>query len=205
MNIEGYHTLNAEGTSEFKILGSAFYGIAQPVINTSEIDSILSKIKNKYPNADHCPFAFRLWEGEQLREHQSDDGEPSGTAGKPLLLALQQSGVSNAIIIVVRYFGGKKLGTGRLFHAFFDCGALAIKKTQVIFKNFIEKIPLNFPYPLTHLIHRAIIEFEGEIISSHYTDQVHITVAIPKHRYGNFIKTINDISGGKALIAKATK
>lgn len=125
---------------------------------------------------------------------------PPGTAGKPLLLSLQQAGISNAVVVVVRYFGGKKLGTGRLFHAFFDCGALAINKAQVIFKNFIEEVLLNFPYPLTHSIHRAIVEFDGKILSSHYTEQVQLTIAIPKYRYENFIKTINDISGGKVLI-----
>lgn len=113
--IDNFFTLPGVVSGETKVKRSRFIGHASPIQGIDQIESFLSRIRTAYYDATHCCFAYRLGSGDQTTFRTSDGGEPSGTAGRPILEAIENHGLTDVICTVTRYFGGTKLGTGGLF------------------------------------------------------------------------------------------
>ena len=124
--IEDYRTVTGTFEDEMSLKGSRFIGIVMPCPSESDISASIETVMKKYPNATHYCYAA-LFNGSEKRERSSDNGEPSGTAGKPILNVLKGSGLSDLICIVVRYFGGTLLGTGGLVHAYSETSKLVMQ------------------------------------------------------------------------------
>lgn len=146
MNVsDEYRTLMASGESLFKDKGSKFFGYAFPVADEEEIKKILEETRALHPKARHHCYAWRLgYEGENYRAN--DNGEPSGSAGKPILNALLSAEVTFALVIVVRYFGGTLLGVPGLIHAYREAAAeaLAVTEKEVRTMNTLLRIDYDF-------------------------------------------------------------
>ena len=159
-----------------------------------EYEALLHKLKEKHPKARHFVTAYRyLNEYDQIVEHSSDDGEPTGTSGKPSLMVLQGQKLINTAIIVVRYFGGTKLGTGGLVRAYSDAVNLVIDKAQLYeYKKEIRtKICMN--YSDVRFIDYECQEFEISVLEKFFDIKVSYTLQSSEENMKKFIKKVDRI------------
>ena len=149
-----FKTLARQGTAEFKDRGSRFIAIAMPVNNLHEFKAQLSTIKEEHPKAAHHCFAYRIGLGDDALYRASDDGEPSGSAGRPILGQLAGEGITNAMIVVVRYFGGVLLGVPGLINAYKTAASLALQVTPEQEKAVERWFTISCSYPqLGEILH----------------------------------------------------
>ncbi|WP_367916464.1 YigZ family protein [Leadbetterella sp. DM7] len=150
-----YQTLITTGESLFKDKGSKFFGYAFPVADEEEIKRILEEVRGLHPKARHHCFAWRLgYEGENYRAN--DDGEPSGSAGKPILNALISCEVTFALVIVVRYFGGTLLGVPGLIHAYKQAAAEALAVTEKEVRTMNTPVRIDYDFEQTNAVMQLI-------------------------------------------------
>jgi uncharacterized YigZ family protein len=145
MGNDYYYTIERSGTAEFKDRGSKFIAFAFPVTDTTDFKKRLQELKEEHPKAVHHCFAYRLGtEGNNFRS--SDDGEPSGSAGKPILGQIDSKQLTNTAVVVVRYFGGTLLGIPGLINAYKTATSLALQTTPVVQKAVEINYHLQFDY-----------------------------------------------------------
>ena len=160
---------------------------------------ILKAQKQKYRDARHVVHAFVLADGNVMG--CSDDGEPSGTAGKPVLDVLKGSGLEDAMICVTRYFGGILLGTGGLVKAYSDCAKLAL--TQIAEKNLLEErvekkeFDFSVSYDLYDVVKKIIVRYGSSELKEDFQEAVHIVGEIPQKDFDLFCKEISESTFGK--------
>ena len=148
----------------FKDRGSKFYGYAFPVTNEEEIKEKIELLKKQHYNARHWCYAWQL--GENYDHYRAnDDGEPSNSAGMPIYGQLQSFNVTNILVVVVRYFGGTKLGVGGLIKAYKNGAKLALENSIIIHKTIDEEFLIKFEYPEMNLIMRIIKDENISIIN----------------------------------------
>ncbi len=155
-----YQTIANENTSEFKDRGSKFIGYTFPVETLEECKAKLKQIKVMHPKATHHCFAYRL--GTDKNNYRaSDDGEPSGSAGKPILGVIDGAALTNTLAIVVRYYGGTMLGVPGLINAYKSTIKLALELSQIVVKEETQLFELEFDYHLTSLVNQALIKVDA--------------------------------------------
>ncbi len=155
-----YKTINTSGSETlFKDKNSKFYGYAFPVTTEEEIKNLLATIKKKHHAARHWCYAWQLGI-EKIRYRANDDGEPSNSAGQPIYGQIQSFEVTNVLVIVVRYFGGVKLGVGGLINAYRSSAQLALAATRIVEKTINIHFLLTFNYPKMNTVMRAIKEHQ---------------------------------------------
>ncbi|MFA5588996.1 MAG: YigZ family protein [Mariniphaga sp.] len=143
--MDTYKTIDSKSEGYFRDKGSRFLAFAYPVQNEEDISEILASLKKEYHNARHHCYAWRLGT-EVITFRANDDGEPSSTAGKPILGQLLSNELTNILVVVVRYFGGTLLGTGGLINAYRTATADAISNAKIITGIIEEKYKLKFSY-----------------------------------------------------------
>jgi len=145
MTMEFYNTIEQSANAEFKERGSRFIGYAYPVVSADEFKKHLQQLKKEHAKAVHHCFAYRIGiDGNSFRS--SDDGEPSGTAGKPILGQIDSKGVTDTAIIIVRYFGGTLLGVPGLINAYKTTAALVLQVVPTVQKPVLKQYRLHFDY-----------------------------------------------------------
>ncbi|MDZ7795955.1 MAG: YigZ family protein [Candidatus Marinimicrobia bacterium] len=127
-----FRTISRTSESKINIKGSKFLGFAYPLENEEEVNTILASLRKKYYDATHHCYAWQVGYGKDMRFRYHDDGEPSGTAGKPIYMAVTHRELTNILVVSVRYFGGTKLGTGGLARAYGQSASLALDKAKTI-------------------------------------------------------------------------
>src|SRR6476661_939811 len=153
-----YHTIEKPSVAEFKDRGSKFLAYAFPIQTVDDFKKRLKELKEEHPKAAHHCFAYRLdMDGNNFRS--SDDGEPSGSAGKPILGQIDSKGLTNTAIIVVRYFGGTLLGVPGLINAYKTSASLALQLTAVIQKPVLITYELHFDYTLMNDVMMVVKRF----------------------------------------------
>ena len=164
-NIDSYKTiLQASKEGLFKDRGSKFYGYAFPVTNEEEIKEKIELLKKQHYNARHWCYAWQL--GKKYDHYRAnDDGEPSNSAGMPIYGQLQSFNVTNILVVVVRYFGGTKLGVGGLIKAYKNGAKLALENSIIIHKTIDEVFLIKFEYPEMNTIMRIIKDENISIIN----------------------------------------
>ncbi|MCB0630807.1 MAG: YigZ family protein [Saprospiraceae bacterium] len=172
-----YHTISSPSTGEFRDRGSKFLSYAFSVYDETTIDGHLEEIKKMHPKARHHCYAWRLGlDGNQFRAN--DDGEPSGTAGRPILGQIDSFELTNVLVIVVRYFGGTKLGTSGLIHAYKVSTAAALEQAEIEERQLERVYAFTFGYELMSDVMNAVKQYGAEIIQQEFTDKGHIRIAI---------------------------
>lgn len=149
-----YQTLAARTEFRHKIERSEFLGIAIPVASEEEFFDELHRIEKQHFDATHHCWAFRLRAGEDVRARSSDAGEPSGTAGKPILVAIEAAGVSDVAVVVVRWFGGIKLGTGGLSRAYRETAAETLRLAQRLDRYVYTRFRVVVPFDAFGIVYR---------------------------------------------------
>jgi len=185
----------AQAQAEIKVKGSRFVARIVPALSKEAAEEIYKEIKKKYYNATHNCFAY-LINKDAFR--YSDDGEPSGTAGKPILQVLESVPLYESLCVVTRYFGGTKLGTGGLIRAYGQAAAQALQVCKLKTKVRAAEYRLNLPYELEPSLRRLLGRFRGEICDSEYSGLVEMRVLIPQSRAPAFEKQVGEL--GNRLI-----
>ena len=162
-----YKTIAAPSQAVYTEKRSKFLAFALPVRSAEEIKAQLEKYQKEYYDARHVCYAYML--GPQRTEFRANDnGEPSGTAGKPILGQINSNGLTDVLVVVVRYFGGIKLGTSGLIVAYRAAAAEALAGAEVIEKTVDEEVEVRFEYPFMNDVMRIVKEEEPEIVFQAY-------------------------------------
>jgi uncharacterized YigZ family protein len=174
-----YFTIEKESTTEFKDRGSRFIAYAFPISSANDFKKRLKELKEEHPKAVHYCFAYRIGnEGNNFRS--SDDGEPSGSAGRPILGQIDSKGVTNTAIIVVRYFGGTLLGVPGLINAYKTSASFALQLTPVIKKPVMVNYRLQFDYTVMNEVMRVIKKYECVVLKQDMQLFCVLEASVPK-------------------------
>lgn len=192
-----YRTIKQPSEGVFRDRGSKFLAFAYPVKSEEEIGSILGDLRKRYHDARHHCFAYRLGSaGQAFRVN--DDGEPSGSAGKPILGQIRSHDLSNVLIVVVRYFGGTKLGVGGLIQAYRSAAAEALKHARIVEEIESNTLEILFPYQRTNDIMKIIEDEHLVIEDQEYTDTCRLRAGVPRSSTGRVLERINKLPGVEA-------
>jgi len=176
-----YYTIEKEAVAEFKDRGSKFIGYACPVKNVEECKEKLNAIKKEHPKATHHCFAYRI--GLDGNTHRvSDDGEPSGTAGRPILGQIDSKATVNVLVVVVRYFGGTLLGVPGLINAYRSAAALALQMTPLVQRQVEKEYTLQFDYTQINEVMTLVKQYNCRIIQQEMQLFCNMTIGIPTNR-----------------------
>jgi uncharacterized YigZ family protein len=189
-----YYTIERSSAAEFKDKGSKFIAYAFPVSDINDFKGKLAAIKKEHPKATHHCFAYRLGiDGTQYRV--SDDGEPSGSAGRPILGQIDSRQVTNTLIIVVRYFGGTLLGVPGLINAYKTAAALSLQVVPVVQKPVLVHYHLQFDYTQMNEVMQIIKQFDCSIERQEMNLFCSLHIGIPKNRLEETIFRLKDRKG----------
>jgi uncharacterized YigZ family protein len=176
--LDTYQTIAAPSIGEFKEKGSKFIAYAYFVSDEIEIKEKLDLLKKEHFKATHHCYAYRLGtDGKNYRAN--DDGEPSGTAGRPILGQIDSFGLTNLLIVVVRYYGGTKLGTSGLINAYREAAKLALENSIKIEKIIESQIDFSVPYLKMNEVMQFLKQYEIELVTNDYSDEsIHFKVSV---------------------------
>lgn len=199
MNKQKSFHISKPARCKIKIQRSSFIGSVAPALGIKEAEGFLEEIKKEFYKATHNCFAYRI-DRDQFRF--SDDGEPAGTAGRPILTMLEKYGLEQTAIVVTRYFGGIKLGKGGLSRAYAQCAEETIREAGV--KEFIpqQKIRLAYPYSFTNQIESIIRKHSGEIISGDFNTEVKASIQVPKAVVDHFLEEVSSLNSDQVKIVE---
>ena len=190
MNEDVYFTIEATTSAEYKDKGSKFLAFSYIVYSESDVKEIVQVLRKKYYDARHVCYAYIIGTQERIMKGQ-DDGEPSHTAGTPILNQIRSKNLTQTLVVVVRYFGGTKLGVSGLIEAYKTAAKACLDKTIVLEKYIYESIELIFDASLQGEVMRMVKEFGGEIISPDYKNEVILHAKFRKSLVTNVLqKTI---------------
>ncbi|WP_379132536.1 YigZ family protein [Paenibacillus sp. sgz500958] len=202
--LEQYRTVRSSGSREIVIRKSRFIGHVMPVENEEEAVLFIEDIKKKHWNATHNCSAYVIGDRDEI-QRQSDDGEPSGTAGKPILEVIRNQGVKNVAIVVTRYFGGIMLGAGGLIRAYTDGAVLALEAGEVITRVLRREVFVEIEYTWLGKVEN---ELRGRGIKTGetlFTDKVTLC-CLPRNDEGDaFIAWITDLTQGQAQVTEGQR
>lgn len=177
MGTDVYKTIEGPSEGLYKEKGSRFMAFAYPVCTEEEIREIIAGLKEKYYDARHHCYAWCLGVNE-MRFRANDDGEPSSTAGKPIWGQIQSNGLANILIVVVRYFGGIKLGVPGLIHAYKEAAADAIAQATIVERTIKEQLTVHFSYLVLNDVMKIIKEEGVEILQRNFEIECEMLLAI---------------------------
>lgn len=189
-----YNTIESPSEGLYKEKGSKFIAYLYPISSPEEVKPLVELLKKEYYDARHHCWAYRLGQhGEVFRS--VDDGEPSGTAGRPILGAMQSRDVTNVLCVVIRYFGGIKLGTSGLIVAYKDATFDAIDNAKVVERKVQKLIELNFGYMQINQVMKLLKNTDHRLINQTLENTCQITVEVRRALADEFIARADNIDG----------
>lgn len=187
-----YKTINTSAEAIYTEKRSKFIAIALPVRDVAEVKAWLENYQKQYYDARHLCYAYVL--GPERKDWRANDnGEPSGTAGKPILGQINSRNLTDILVIVVRYFGGIKLGTSGLIVAYRTAAAEALDRAVVVEKTVDEEVTFLFEYPLMNEVMRIVKEEEPAIISQGYDTDCSMTLRIRRSRMPRLVQRLEKV------------
>ena len=179
MSTDYYYTIERPGSAEFKDRGSRFIAFAFPVADVADFKKQLQGLKDEHPKAAHHCFAYRIGtDGNTFRS--TDDGEPSGSAGKPILGQIDSKQLTDVAVVVVRYFGGTLLGVPGLINAYKTVAALALQTTPAIQKAIEIKYRLQFDYTRMNDVMMVVKKYNCSVLDQQMDLFCRMDIGIPK-------------------------
>ena len=201
----GYKAVDKEFEELIVIQKSKFITTLVPITSQEDAIEKLNIIKKKYSDATHNCYAYISSENA-IEQRFSDDGEPQGTAGVPMLEVLKKKGVYMTLCVVTRYFGGIKLGANGLIGAYSSCVASAIDKAEIVEYKISNSVDVDIDYSIYKKVQEAIEKSDGQVQNVEYNDSVKIQCIIPIGNYENAEKEIINITSAQAkIVIKNTK
>ena len=191
-----YYTLGNYARAEIKVKGSRFIAEAIRVDTVTDADAEIAGIRKREYNATHHCTAYRIGlDGAIFR--YNDDGEPNGTAGRPILRQIDALGLTNTLVVVTRYYGGTKLGTGGLLRAYGEAAAAALSDAPIEENIIRASVRLRFSYADTSPAMHTLGQFDTKILEIHYTEETEIIVGVRRSETGAFIEAFTDALSGR--------
>ena len=194
-----YNTLKTTSEALLQEKGSKFLAYAFSVVSIDDFKTELEKLKAQHPKANHHCFAYRIGaEGSTYRAN--DDGEPSGSAGVPILNQLRSDEITNCAVIVVRYFGGTKLGVSGLISAYRQAAELAIQENTIVNKVVLQKFSVKTTYDNLGLVERIFNQYKVSVLEKNFTDTVSFLAEIKPSEFDAFSNEFSQLSDFELLI-----
>ncbi|MBC5637910.1 YigZ family protein [Ornithinibacillus sp. BX22] len=198
--LTNYYTVNKDGGShEIVIQKSRFIGTIKRVETEEEAQSFIQEMKKKYHDATHNCSAYIIGEHDHIQK-ANDDGEPSGTAGVPMLEVLKKQNLKDTAVVVTRYFGGIKLGAGGLIRAYGSSTSEAIKAVGIIKRQLMKGISITVDYALLGKLENELRNSEHMLETIHYLENIEFIVYVEDGLETAFQKWMTDLTNGQAVI-----
>ena len=198
---EGFPIPAAIAQSEQIILRSRFISSLAPAPDADAARVFIAEIKELYDDASHNCWAFVAGApGSTASVGCSDDGEPTGTAGQPMLKVLLHSGVGEIVAVVTRYFGGTKLGRGGLVRAYSGGVQAALEVLDTVRKVELVRLVLTLDYPMLDRFQRSSTRFEVQVEETEFSDRVQVRAVLPVHRRKEFVRWFTDLTHGRGEV-----
>ena len=194
---DSYQTISSKqiGEGYYTEKRSKFLAFAHPVESVEKVKEIVAEYRKKYYDARHCCYAYVLGpEREEFRAN--DDGEPSSTAGKPILGQINANELTNILICVIRYYGGVNLGTSGLIVAYRSAAADAIAHSEIIDQLIEENVSYQFTYPMMNAVMRVVKEMDAHIVAQNFETTCEIVLSIRKSRVKDLKDRLEKLSFG---------
>jgi len=188
---DAYRTIAADATATLKVEGSRFLAEAAPVGDRAAAEAHIKAIREREHQATHHCTAYRLGtEGDDFQ--YNDDGEPSGTAGQPILRQIDARDLTNTLVVVTRYYGGTKLGTGGLMRAYGDAADAALDRASIVERVVRVPVRLRFAYDDTSPARQMLQQFDATVTDSTYTDVTELTVGVRASEVEAFVEAFTN-------------
>ena len=195
--MSGYRSITRRVRAEpEKTKGSRHIATLVPIGSAEEVEDLLDELRGEFPIANHHAYAWRLGRRGE-RSYYSDDGEPSGSAGKPILNAIDGRSLADVVVVVTRYFGGVKLGTGGLVRAYGRAAAEVLDSAEIITRRTTRRLSLRFSYRHEGAITAALSARGIEPAHADYGAVVELHVDVPEEDLAAFRREVTDRCGGK--------
>ena len=191
-----YKTIETPSEGIFKNKGSKFYAYAWSVTSEEEIKGIIAALKKEHHSARHHCYAWRLGTS-QIRFRANDDGEPSSTAGRPILGQLQSFDVTNILVVVVRYFGGTLLGVSGLINAYKTAAAEALKNADIVTKIIEQHFSINFGYNILNEVMDVIKQNNLNVVKTNFEENCSILLTVRNSEVQKITEIFSKIYGVK--------
>jgi uncharacterized YigZ family protein len=182
---------------EQMVVNSRFIATLAPVFNTDEARVFIARIKNEFADASHNVPAYIIGGGNTVTEYFSDDGEPSGTAGKPALAVLRGSGLGDAAVVITRYFGGTLLGTGGLVRAYTESTQMVVNAVERGRRVPVYVAMVAIPYNLLERVRLLVSRQRGEVLDEDFAGDITMTLEFPVDSLDGFQNELRELSAGK--------
>ncbi|MBP7857308.1 MAG: YigZ family protein [Prevotella sp.] len=190
---DSFNTINSIGEGFYSEKRSKFLAFAHHVESVDEVKEIVDGYRKKYYDARHCCYAYVLG-AERDVFRANDDGEPSSTAGKPILGQINSNDLTNILVCVIRYYGGVNLGTGGLIGAYRAAAANAIAHCDIITQQVEEQVSFQFTYPMMNGVMRVVKEMEPRIVSQRFDSTCEIVLSIRRSLAQELKDRLNKLS-----------
>jgi uncharacterized YigZ family protein len=182
---------------ETKVLNSRFIATAAPAFSVEEARETIGRVREEFADASHNVPAYVIGHGAAVTAHCHDDGEPSGTAGRPVLAVVQGSGLGDIVVVVTRYFGGTKLGTGGLVRAYGDAARAVLAALPLAEKVATHTVMADVPYPLLEQARLLVAAHRGLILDESFAAAISLTVRFTADTVAGFQDALRELSHGQ--------
>ena len=197
---EPYLTPAEEIRREQVVVNSRFIATLAPVANTEEARSFIARIRKEFLDATHNVPAYIIGGGNNFTDYCSDDGEPSGTAGRPALAVLRGSGLGDVAVVVTRFFGGTLLGKGGLVRAYTESTQMAVNAVRRARRQQVQVAMLALPYNLLERVRLLVGKHHGDILDEEFSGDVTMTFRVPVENGVGFKADLSELSAGRLQI-----
>ena len=202
MATDVYYTLGERALGETKVRGSRFIGYAAPVAGREEAEVFIREISSKHHDATHNCYAYRVGVGDDSLFRYSDAGEPSGTAGKPILEAIDGHILTDVVCVVARYFGGTKLGTGRLARAYAQCAGKVLDGGERVERFLTVHLRIAYAYDLTGIIMGLVSRYGCGVVDTSYGSEATMVLRVRQGDLDAFEQNLQDATAGKVKVSR---
>jgi uncharacterized YigZ family protein len=185
--------VKSQHTLEESIKKSRFIGLLIPCLSEGEVGDSIKQCHLDHPNASHIVFAYRIKTANGFISRHNDAGEPSGTAGKPIFQHLEGKDLINVLLVVIRYFGGIKLGAGGLTRAYGNTAKQVIE--SAVLNPYVERVErrLTLKYKQLPAFEYQLKKLDGDIINQNFAEQIHLTIQLPKENLTTLSETFSEL------------
>jgi len=199
------YTLTSSNSVTYKVKRSEFIGFSKPIKNVQDINSFVKTLKSKHPASRHICWAYRLCNNDDMIENSTDAGEPSGSAGLPILNTIKHHNIVNCGIFVVRFFGGVKLGKQGLINAYKTTAELVIAET--VLHKWVPKSQYQISASLQYFgkIANIVQQNDGKIIGDMTLEKLNLLIELPIDKYDDFKTEFDEISQNSGTIKKRSE
>jgi uncharacterized YigZ family protein len=186
--------------AETRVSNSRFLATIAPAFSVKEAQEFIRAVRAEMPDASHHVYAFKIGYGASVSEGVSDAGEPSGTAGPPALAVLRGSDVGDVVLVITRYFGGTKLGTGGLVAAYTNAAKAAFDLLETVEKVIRVRFAVDLPYPTYDHVRRLLTEHDCVVEDECFAETVRLRFQIAEDRVAAFTRALSDLTAGKVAL-----